>query len=63
MWTNPNIRTLEEWKHEIPVLELSKDDEYSYIFQYDLEYPKEAHDYYKDLPFAPKIIIIDSVSY
>ncbi|XP_015781366.1 uncharacterized protein LOC107359396 [Tetranychus urticae] len=39
--------------NELDILKLDKDSEIGYIFNVDLEYPKELHDLHNDYPFIP----------
>ena len=40
-----------KWKENI--LEFNEDSEIGYIFEVDIEYPKNLHDLHSDLPFLP----------
>ena len=43
------------WGKKVPnVMEWDENDNFAYILEVDLEYPKELHDEHSDYPLAPE---------
>lgn len=58
-----DIRKMGLFYDEREILNLTDDGKYGFIFEVDLEYPKELHDQHNDYPFCPERRTLPSDAY